>query len=289
MRWIVALLVLLLAAPVDADAGADADPDAGTDAVAGADPDAVADADAGAVADADAGAVADPDAGAVADPDADAVADPDAPPKIAVVVAGDPDETLRNTAAFIEQEAVLAGMQAPSDPALRAAMRGEAPAAEDGLEGLRAIRRSLGLDPRKDQASYQRIGLISGADALVVVRRQGATLIEVFDVAAAQFYEGALEFDSSTPEERVKFIRSRAEQAQLRWSAPPPPPPKAKPEVNAGEKKDEDSRAKKRWKKAWPYVVVGALLAGGVTYLIIDARNDPETGVPLLRFRPGEE
>lgn len=228
-------------------------------------------------------------ADANADADADAVVDADTPPKIAVVVAGDPDETLRNTAAFIEQEAVLAGMQAPSDPALRAAMRGEAPTAEDGLEGLRSIRRSLGLDPRKDHASYQRIGLISGADALIVVRRQGATLIEVFDVAAAQFYEGALEFDSSTPEERVKFIRSRAEQAQLRWSAPPPPPPKAKPEVNAGEKKDEDSRAKKRWKKAWPYVVVGALLAGGVTYLIIDARNDPETGVPLLRFRPGEE
>ena len=111
----------------------------------------------------------------------------------------------------------------------------------------------------------------------------------MFDVAAAQFYEGTLEFDSTTPQERVKFIESRADQAQLRWSTPPPPPPEPKPKVNEGEKKDADSRAKKRWKKAWPYVVVGALLAGGVTYLIIDARNDPETGVPLLRFRPGEE
>ena len=211
------------------------------------------------------------------------------PPKIAVVVAGDPDETLRNTAAFIETESVNAGMQTPTDPALRAAMRGEPATEEDGLDTLRSIRRGLGLDPRKDQASYRRIGLIAGADALVVVRRQGATLIEVFDVAAAQFYEGVLEFDSSSPKERVEFIESRADQAQLRWSAPPPPPPPAKPKVNEEEKKSDESRAKKRWKKAWPYVVAGVLLAGGVTYLIIDRRRTPESGVPLLRFRPGEE
>lgn len=223
--------------------------------------------------------------------DADAGANADAalpPPKIAVVVAGDPDETLRNTATFIEQEAVLAGMAVPTDPALRAAMRGEPATEEDGLERLRSIRRGLGLDPHKDHASFQRIGLLSGADALVVVHRRGPIFIEVFDVAAAQFYEGVLEFDSSTTEQRVAFIDSRAEQAQLRWSAPPPPPPEATPKINEPKDKDDDSRAKKRWKKAWPYVLVGALLAGGVTYLIIDRRNTPESGIPLLRFGPGE-
>ena len=160
------------------------------------------------------------------------------PPKIGVVVAGDPDDTLRNTAVFIEQEAVLGGMEAPSDPALRAAMRGEPPSEEDGLERLRSIRRGLGLDPRKDQASYQRIGLIVGADALLVVRRQGSILLEVFDVAAAQFYEGVLDFDSSTAEQRATFIRSRAEQAQLRWSEPAPAPPSAKPKVDEPEEKE---------------------------------------------------
>jgi hypothetical protein len=180
-----------------------------------------------------------------------------------VVVAGDPDETIRNTAAFIETESIKAGLRVPTDPALRAAMRGEPPAEDDGLNGLRSARRGLGLDPRKDLAAYKRIGIIAGADALVVVRREGAILIEVFDVAAAQFYEGVLSFDESAATQRIEFIESRAEQAQLRWTAPPPAPAAEKPKVNEPEDKSDDSRAKKRWKKAWPYVVAGVLLAGG--------------------------
>ncbi len=212
-----------------------------------------------------------------------------ASPKIGVVVAGDPDETLRQTAAFIETEATSSGLRAPTDPALRAALRGEPATEEDGLEGLRSIRRGLGLEPRKDLASYKRIGIIAGADALVVVRREGAILIEVFDVSAAQFYEGALTFDESTAPQRLEFIESRAEQAQLRWSQPPPPPTAEPQKVNDPGQPADESRAKRRWKKAWPYVIAGALIAAGVTYLIIDRRDTNEAEPPLLRFRPGEE
>ena len=254
----------------------------------------------GARADTGAGAETGADADADTDTDTDADTDtgtgtatdtpPAPPPKVGFVVAGDPDETLRNTAAFVETEATTSGLRVPSDPALRSAMRGDPATGVDGLDNLRAARRGLGLDPRNDLASYKRIGIIAGADALVVVHRQGSILLEVFDVSAAQFYEGALEFDTSTSAQRVAFIESRAAQAQLRWSQPPPPPPPAAAQkVNAPEQPADESRAKRRMKKAWPYLVAGVLIAAGVTYLIIDRRRTNEPEPPLLRFRPGEE
>ncbi|MGB5524304.1 MAG: hypothetical protein WBM96_17180, partial [Polyangiales bacterium] len=83
---------------------------------------AAADPEAGAGTGTDTGT----DAGTDAGTDTDAGADTDKPsPKIAVVVAGDPDDTLGQTAAFIEREATLSGLRVPTDPALRAAMRGE--------------------------------------------------------------------------------------------------------------------------------------------------------------------
>ena len=277
--------VLLLGSPVS---GARADTGAGTETGAdtGTDTDTDTDTDAGTGTGTGTGTDTDTDADAGTGTDTP----PAPPPKIGFVVAGDPDETLRNTAAFIETEATTSGLRVPSDPALRGAMRGDPVTGVDGLENLRAARRGLGLEPRKDLASYKRIGIIAGADALVVVRREGVILLEVFDVSAEQFYEGALEFDTSTSAQRVAFIESRAAQAQLRWSQPPPPPPPAEAQkVNAPEQPADESRAKRRMKKAWPYVVAGVLLAAGVTYLIIDRRRTNEPEPPLLRFRPGEE
>jgi len=255
---------------------------------------AAGDADAIPNADTDTGAGTDTGAVAGADTDTDTVTVADAlPPKIAIVVAGDPDQPLRTTASEIEQECTRAGLSTPADAALRAALRGEPGAETDGLEGLRSIRRSLGVDPRQDLASYKRLGTIAGADALVVLHREGTIKLEVFDASASQFYEGALDIDDSTSEERVRYIERRAETAKARWLQDPNA---ADAQVDAtgaqldASGKPTDEPEKKRWiKKAWPYFVVGALLAAGVTYLIVDRRRTNDPGPPLLRFRPGDE
>lgn len=214
-------------------------------------------------------------------------------PKIAVVVAGDPDELIRTRASNLEGELTAAGLRTPVDPALRSALLGEPSDADDGLGALRALRRGLGLEPKKDLAAYRRIGMIAGADALVVVRQRGELIAEVFDVSARQFYEGVLDLETSSGTEQVKFVRSRAVEAQARWSEPkiaaPPAPGSAEPTAGLSEE-PVDQPEKERWiKKAWPYFVLGALAIAGTTYLIIDRRRDNGSEPPVLRFRPGED
>ena len=222
------------------------------------------------------------------------------PPKVAVLIAGDPDEPLREAAESLAAELSAAGLRQPTDPALRAALLGELPEAQDGLHAVRATRRSLGLDPEEDLKAYRRLGRISGADALVVVQQQGTrTSCEVFDLAAAQFYEGTLELGPSSAEERVAFVRSRALAAQARWAEQAEQtkaeavesaaglPPSAQPQGQQS-KTDDQSQAKRRMKKAWPWVLAGALLAGGLTYVIIDQSGDDGQQLPVLVFRPGQ-
>ncbi|MEM7434985.1 MAG: hypothetical protein AAF436_07520 [Myxococcota bacterium] len=218
------------------------------------------------------------------------------PPKVAVVIAGDPDERIRDIAGKVQTECVDAGLRTPADPALRAALIGGPGTADDGLSGVRSVRRSLGVNPRKDLGSYKRLGSITGADALVVLRREGTVKLEVFDVSAAQFYEGMLDTATTTPTERGEYIELRAKTAQARWTEPPivvAEPPEASAvsvAVGTAEVTPVDEPAKKKWiKKAWPYFIVGALLVGGVTYIIVDQRRTNDPGPPLLRFRPGDE
>lgn len=232
-----------------------------------------------------------------ADVDEELVEPPGAPeknpealaPKVAIVIAGDPDPSLQAAARTLDPECTDAGLRIPSDPALRAALRGTPAKSDDGLDGVRALRRGLGVDPRKDLSSYKRVGTIAGADALVVLRREGDVKLEIFDVSASQFYEGMLDFDTATPEARVAYIKRRAITAQERWTEAPEVVAET-PTAAAPGAELVDEPAKKRWiKKAWPYFIVGALLVGGVTYIIVDQRRTNDPGPPLLRFRPGDQ
>ncbi|HJK89610.1 MAG TPA: hypothetical protein RMH26_02650, partial [Polyangiaceae bacterium LLY-WYZ-15_(1-7)] len=61
---------------------------------------------------------------------------------MAVVVTGDPDGLLQDAAQRLER-ALEGRVVLPSDPGLRAALRGE-PGEDDGLERVRRERRRLG-------------------------------------------------------------------------------------------------------------------------------------------------
>jgi hypothetical protein len=220
------------------------------------------------------------------------------PPKVALLIAGDPDEPLREAAESLGAELTASGLRQPSDPALRAALLGVLPESADGLHAVRAMRRGLGLDPKEDLEAYRRLGRIAGADALLVLQRRGSrTSCEVFDVAAGQFYEGVLDLGESSSEERIAFVRSRAIEAQARWAEQPDEtkasaaaaaaglPPTEQDEPTGT---DEESRAKRRIKKAWPWILAGGLLAAAVTYIVIDQSGDDGQQLPVLVFRPGQ-
>ena len=92
----------------------------------------------------------------------------------------------------------------------------------------------------------------------------------------------------------MKYIERRARMAQARWSdtgagatlaATNADEVTASADVATG----DESQRKRRIKKIWPFLLVGGLLIGGVTFLIVDGRRTNESGPPLLRFTPGDE
>jgi hypothetical protein len=228
---------------------------------------------------------------------------------VAVVVAGDPDESLRDAALAID-EGLAGALRRPSDPGLRSALRGEAaPEEDDGLERVRRERRGLGFD-EDDRPTLARLGRMAGADVLVVViRREGALRAEVFDVHAERFYRDRLE---AAPVDAVVAFTTRAARATRRrtlaareddtgdesaeTARPDPPEPPTAAETaaaavadgDAEEADDEPSPAREWFKKNWAFILAGALLVGVVAgFVVRSRRDDPELDAVIV-FRPGE-
>ena len=230
--------------------------------------------------------------------DAPSAADPADGAKVAVIVAGDPDEALRRAARDLDRALAGTDLVRPSDSLLRAALRGEVPpdGGEDGLERVRAERRRLGFGDA-DPEALRALGGMVGADALVIVRRaDGALRIEVFDVPAARFYRDRLALDPAA--ETVVFIR-RAARASRRRAArvevatvddPPPAPSPAQTAeaAAAAEEPAEAVRPVRAWfKKNWAFLVAGALLVGVVTAFVVRAAREEPQPDPMIVFRPG--
>ena len=217
-------------------------------------------------------------------------------PKVAIVVVGDADQTLREHAEAIERT-LKSELRWPQDAAIANALKGQkAPLEDDGLNKLRAMRRSLGWKVSDDPVILRRVGKVTGADAMLVLRDPATPLLEVFDVEAGEFYEGELPIADVESNELHRFVLARANVAAKRS-------PFAKATEDKSQHFDENRRTKtgkkeslssealakeERWfKKNWAYIVVGALLVGGATYLIVDRRNNNGSDPAMLELRPG--
>ncbi len=223
------------------------------------------------------------------------------PPKVAVVVAGDPEAELRELAHRLSAAMDTSPeLRLPADRGLTAAMRGEpAPAEDDGLGRVRSLRRRLGWDPARDAAQLRRMGRGAGVQALVVLRSasQGVTL-EVFDVGAGRFYEDARPLDLDELEANLPFIISRAGASLRRARAqvastptveqPHAAHPGSAPSAATAEDPPPAEHGVRSWfKHNWAYIVGGVLLAGVALGYGLSARRGGSSSEPTLRFRPG--
>jgi hypothetical protein len=240
-------------------------------------------------------------------------------PKVAVVVSGDPDASVREPAARLD--GLLGGhpdVTLPADPGLRRALRGEAASEDDdGLEGARTERRRLGWGEDRDVEVLARIGRMAGAHLLLVVR-QGEDGVEAvaFDVRASAFYEGALPLPGGDRDDIARFVMPRAQAAAEKRATPPEPARAAEaptgasgtsttplPEAPAaaastaessrasatgGDPQDEASSDKPWIGRNWPYLVAGALLAASIVFMVVRSGND-DPGPPVLRFSLGSD
>lgn len=232
-----------------------------------------------------------------------------APPKIAVVVSGDPEPALIEAARGVTEGIRSAPeLRGPSDPGVVAALRGEpAPSQDDGLGGVRALRRRLGWSDGRDLAILRDLGRGVGASLVAVLRSQdGSIRLEVFDVEAARLYEGSLDLSGGGDPLTYVAARARATRRRARSDGAPgesarddtgesePPASTTGGEAAAASRaahvdlEAPPDRPARAWlRHNWAYLVGGALLAAvGIGYAV-SAGGDGGSSSPSLRFRPG--
>jgi hypothetical protein len=214
-------------------------------------------------------------------------AEPPAPaelPKIAVVVAGDPDEVLQNAAVRVER-AIGSVLRSPIDPGLRGALRGEAGSSDDGLEEVRRERRRLGLSESGDAPVLASLGRRAGAVAVAVVRAgpQGPEVV-VLDVRNAQFFDGSLALGGAD-DERVAEFASRRARVSARGATIAAPVSALSAAPPAATEADEP-REPDFFEQYWPYMAAGALLIAMIVVIAVTSTTDGQSQ-PVLRFVPG--
>lgn len=217
-------------------------------------------------------------------------------PKIALVVVGDPDEALQESAAELERVVMSDGsFRLPADSSLSSALRGLPAQTEDGLGHVRRERRGLGLGESNDVPILARLGRMAGAVLVVAIRHgtQGPEAV-AFDVNRGQFFEGSLTFPV-VREQAFAFISARARAALRNDTVSPAPDSLTEPSASpvspapAGAITAVDPAAEREpdwFEQNWPYFAAGALLIGATIFVVV-AATDGGDPPPMLRFQPG--
>ncbi len=174
---------------------------------------------------------------------------------------------------------------------------------------MRRQRRTLGLDDADDANGLRALGRVSGAVAVVALRRHaGSIRATVLDVASARTYEGALDLAAQDDAAIARFVLARARASSLRaaereaeaeqegsWRHAAADghgnrqrrqrqQAEAAREAEAEDAEEEDDRG--FFAKYWPYLVAGVLLAGALIYgFTVDPT--PDAPPPVLHFIPG--
>ena len=221
-------------------------------------------------------------------------------PKVAVIVAGDPDPGLRAAARRVDAAlAASPNVALPSDATLSDALRGEAGTSDDGLGGARAERRALGLGEARDLPHLARIATLAGAVAIAVVRARpdGQSELVVVDAARGAYFEGTVALTGATPQAIVVFVAARA-RAAARASvtaaagAGRTATGGARSRTRAGPAGATNAEAapdERTWlEKNWALLAAGAGLVALVVVVLLTRRGTDAAPGPVLRFVPGD-
>jgi len=238
---------------------------------------------------------------------------PEEPAKVAVVTVGDPDDGLRDQARELDRLfSRTDGLRIPTDSGLRRALRGDpAPDEDDGLGRVRVLRRGLGIDDEEDAGGLSALGRVSGAVAVVAIRRRAGSIeATALDVASGRLYEGELELNDAGDAAIVRFVLPRARASALRAAERAADADRrdwrggaaaARDGAGSGaggesatpsegtENGEEDEEEPGFFAKWWPYMVGALLLGAMVTYFVVTGNDDPGADLPspVLRFIPG--
>jgi hypothetical protein len=215
-------------------------------------------------------------------------------PKVAIVVVGDPDPVLVAAALEIEGSLLVAGsVRLPADGALRAALRGEPGAPDDGLDEVRRERRRLGFGEASDAPLLARLGRRAGAVLVVAVREgDGRPEAVALDVRSAQFFEGTLALGEPAPSQIVPFVTRRARAAARGATAEASATGEADGETARGTLQESTTEARPpregNWIEVhWPYLAAGGLLVAAIAFVVVTALIQDNDVPPMLRFQPG--